>query len=171
MKTKRALRSKPDHAYKCHRHHPPVPSQEWSEENWGEHKQCHLQSPGSMCPLTLMSCPVLWRVPIAGPTMMFPARQALKRSKPSLAGLSHALSDKDDDDNDNEECVCGGENERRGGRHRNEYCWMRRHEVKMSKQKMKTKSEIMMLLLHHLKRKPFNLLPLLDEKVFRLEIS
>jgi len=36
--------------------------------------------------------------------------------------------------------------------------------------KMKTKSEIMMLLLHHLKRKPFNLLPL-DEKVFRLEIS
>jgi len=53
--------------------------------------------------------------------MMFPARQALKRSKPSLAGLSHALSDNDDDD-DNEECVCGGENERRGGRHRNEYC-------------------------------------------------
>jgi len=48
---------------------------------------------------------------------------------------------------------------------------MRKHEVKMSKQKMKTKSEIMMLLLHHLKRKPFNLLPLLDEKVFRLEIS
>merc|ERR1711862_384055 len=43
--------------------------------------------------------------------------------------------------------------------------------VKMSKQKMKTKSEIMMLLLHHLKRKPFNLLPLLDVKVFRLEIS
>lgn len=37
--------------------------------------------------------------------------------------------------------------------------------------KMKTKSEIMMLLLRHLKRKPFNLLPLLDEKVFRLEIS
>jgi hypothetical protein len=32
--------------------------------------------------------------------------------------------------------------------------------------KMKTKSEIMMLLLHHLKRKPFNLLSLLDEKSF-----
>lgn len=37
-----------------------------------------------------------------GPTMMSPARQALKRSKPSLAGLSHAISDNDDD---NEECV------------------------------------------------------------------
>jgi len=40
----------------------------------------------------------------------------------------------------------------------------------MSKCQNKMKSEIMMLLLHHLKRKPFNLLPL-DEIVFRLEIS
>lgn len=108
-------------------------------------------------PLTLLSCPVLWRVRPPGPPVIPPARQALKRSKPSLAGPSHArypttmmIM---------RSVWCGGENERRGGRHRNENCWMRRHEVKMSKQKMKTKSEIMMLLLHHLKRKPFNLLP------------
>jgi len=81
-------------------------------------------------PLTLLSCPVLWRVP-PGPPIMSPARQALKRSKPSLAGLSHArypttmmIM---------RSVWCGGENEPRGGRHKNEYCWMRRH-VKMSKQ-------------------------------------
>jgi len=108
---------------------------------------------------TLLSCPVLWRV-FLDPPRHVPCSPSA-RSKPCLAGLSHAISD---DDHDDVEIVwCGGENERRCGH--NEYCWMRKH-VKMSKQ---NESEIMMLL-RHLKRKPFNLLPL-DDKVFRLKIS
>lgn len=70
-----------------------------------------------------------------GPPVIPPARQALKRSKPSLAGPSHArypttmmIM---------RSVWCGGENERRGGRHKkNEYSWMYRH-VKMSKQNEK----------------------------------
>ena len=89
-----------------------------------------------------------------GPPVIPPARQALKRSKPSLAGPSHArypttmmIM---------RSVRCGGENERRGGRHKKTNileC------TGMSKCQNKMKSETMMLLLHHLKRKPFNLLP------------
>lgn len=67
-------------------------------------------------PLTLLSCPVLWRVQPPGPPVIPRARQALKRSKPSLAGLSHArypttmmIM---------RSVRCGGENELRGGRHK-----------------------------------------------------
>lgn len=105
-------------------------------------------------PLTLLSCPVLWRVRPPGPPVIPPARQALKRSKPSLAGPSHArypttmmIM---------RSVRCGGENEPRGGRHKKTNileC------TGMSKCQNKMKSETMMLLLHHLKRKPFNLLP------------
>ena len=141
MKTKRALRSKPDHAYKCHRH-PPVPSQEWSEEIWGEHTQCHLQSPGSdpfSAPTDAAELFCAVKGP-PGPTMMSPmisppwcpllAKRSSDQSLPLLVCHTRYPTTM----MMMRSVWCGGENERRGGRHRNEYCWMRRHDAKMSKQ-------------------------------------